>query len=448
MNIIVIGVGTVGGSVAELLARQGHNLTVIDIDAERLRHLGDRLDLNTILDSGGSPYVLRRAKVMDTDLVLAMTSNDEVNLLTAQIARRLGAKKVLARVRKHEYIDRSIFDFEKELGIDTIISPELLAAMEIRDSLEDPNALTLGHFAEDRVLLQRISLIESNPYANNFVRDIDLPRGLLLVLVVRGEQIIIPRGDLKLLPNDKVSFLGLAETFKKLPEMFAEVKETGIRSVVMAGGGETGLYLARLLEKRSYKVKIIDADRNRCDSLSETLGKTEIIVGDVTNRFFLEEERIQKADVFVAVTGDEETNIMSALLAKELGVKRCIAKVNRPDYAKVIENVGIDHALSPRLITAKEILHMIKGVSMKELSLIEEGKVEVMEMEVPDKAAITKQPLSELLLPRECLVGMIVRQGRVKVPRGQDQVAPGDSVIMIALTDIVEKVEEFFAPGA
>ncbi|GAB4310574.1 MAG: Trk system potassium transporter TrkA [Candidatus Sumerlaeia bacterium] len=447
MNIIVIGAGTVGSTIADLLVSQGHNLTVIDTEAARLRELEDRLDLSTLAGSGASPQMLWMAGVNEADLVLAMTNNDEVNLLSAQVGRRLGARRTVARVKKHEYLFlRGSFNLGRELGIDLVISPEQLTAAEIAAILADPDMPAFGHFAQEQVQLRHLTLADDSPFVGKTVKELGLPQGLLLVLIVRGEEIIIPRGDATLQAGDKVSFLGLTDAFKK--DGFGEERSAPMRRVWMAGGGEIGFYLATMLERMRLSVKLIDIDRKRCEELSESLNRTEILVGDVTDRRFLEEERIHTADVFVAVTGDEETNIMSSMLAKQLGVPFCITKVDRPDYAKVIEKIGIDRALSPRLIAAEKILRLIKGRGLKALSLLEEGKVEVMELEVMDKAPIIQRPLSELFLPRECLVAMIVRQGKVKVPRGQDQIHPGDSLIVIARTDAVDKLDEFLNPEA
>lgn len=447
MNIIVIGAGTVGASIAELLASQGHNLTIIDLDAVRLRELSDRLDLTALPGSGASPQMLWMAGVDETDLVMAMTNKDEVNLVAAQVGRKLGAKRAVARVKKHEYLKpHGSFNLGEEFGIDLIVSPEQLTAAEIANHLADPDAPALGQFAQDQVQLRRLALDEDSSFVGKMVKELNLPRGLLLMLIVRGPEIIIPRGDSKLMAGDKISFLGLNETFRKEKDTFGEERGAQFRRIMLAGGGETGLYLATMLERRKMSVKLIDIDRARCEELSEALNNTEIVVGDATDRRFLEEERINNCDAFISVTGDEETNIMSSLLAKQLGVKHCICKVDRPDYGEVIEQLGIDLALSPRIVTAAKVLRLMKGRGMKALSLLEEGRVEVVELSVLDKTPIIRSPLSELMLPHDCLVGMIVRDGKVKVPRGSDQIVPGDSVILIAKTEAMDKVEELFTP--
>ncbi|MCD6385832.1 Trk system potassium transporter TrkA [Candidatus Sumerlaeota bacterium] len=445
MNIVVIGAGTVGSSIAELLVRSGHNLTLIDTNRQRLLEISEMYDLQTIVGSGCSYEILQSAGVDRAQLVLAMTDNDEVNLLSAQIARFLGAGKTVARVRKREYLEPIKFNVRSMLGIDLIISPEVLTAVEIARFLANPDSLTLAHFAQDKVQLRQLSIAEDSPFAGKLVKDLRLPRGLLLVLISRDNEVIIPHGDSQLKPGDRVSFIGESSVFRKACSLFG-VCDVGIKSICVAGGGEIGMYLAEILDRQDYVVKLIDLNPERCEFLSEHLNKTQVVYGDVTNRYFLEEERIHNSDVFIAVTGDDETNVMSSLLAKEIGVKQCITKVDRPDYAEVIERVGIDLALSPRLITAEKILTLLARGRIKSLSLLEEGKVEVIEYEVAPETPITGESLSRLQLPRQALVGMIVREGDVRVPQGQDRIYPGDTVIMIARAEVVEKVEQFFSP--
>lgn len=445
MDIIVIGAGTIGSSIAELLVREGHNLTVIDLNPKSLMEIGERLDIGTLCGSGSSFETLQLAGVNKAHLVLAMTNNDEVNLLAASIARHLGAEKTVARVRKREYLDPVRFNIRTLLGINLIISPEVLTAVEIVKFLAQPGSLALAHFAQDKIHLHSLVLTTQSAFVNKQVRDLRIPRGLLLALIAREDEVIIPRGDVLLKSGDKVTFIGQPELFKQYQSVFGG-RTAEIKNICIAGGGETGLYLAETIERYDFVVKLIDANPQRCEYLSESLHKTQVISGDVTNRHFLEEERINSADIFIAVTGEDETNIMSSLLAKELGVKQCITKVERPDYAEVIEELGIDLALSPRLITAEKILTLLKRGRIKSVSLLEEGKVEVIEYEVPPQVPIANRQLNQLSLPAESLVGMIVREGKLKVPTGQDQILPGDTVIIIARAEVIDKIEEFFTP--
>ena len=447
MNIIIIGAGSVGTNLAEILVREGHNITMIDILAKRLLEISEMFDLSVYVGSGSSYDTLLQAGVQETDVVLAMTNNDEVNLLAAYIAKHLGARKTVARVRKREYLEPLELNIRSLMGIDLIISPEFQVAAEIVQFLANPDSMAMAHFAKEKVQLRQLVLGEDSPLAGKLVRNTNLPRGLLIVLISRGNDIIIPRGDSILKPGDKVSFIGQPHNFHEAHSLF-EVQEVGIKKVCIAGGGETGLFLAETLEPQNYMLTLIDSNPERCAFLSDVLAKTQVITGDVTNRYFLEEERINTADIFIAVTGDDETNIMSSLLAKELGVKQCITKVDRPDYTEVIERVGIDLALSPRLLTSERILTLLKHGRIKAISLIEEGRVEVIEYEVPAHSSIAFLKLSEVSFPRDSLVGMIVHKGAVRVPRGEDQLIPGDTVIIIAKPEVVDKIEQFFTPRA
>lgn len=445
MNIIIIGAGNVGTNLAEILVREGHHITMIDILPRRLMEINEMFDMSVFAGSGSSYDTLLQAGVRDADVVLAMTNNDEINLLATYIAKHLGARKTVARVRKREYLDTLELNIRALMGIDLIVSPEFLVAAETVQFLANPDSMAMAHFAKQKIQLRQLVLAEDSTLAGKLVRNTNLPRGLLIAVISREDEIIIPRGDTILKPGDKVSFIGQPRNFQEAHSLF-DVQEVGIKKVCIAGGGETGLYLAETLENQNYTLTMIDSNPERCAFLSDVLSRTQVIAGDVTNRYFLEEERINTTDVFIAVTGDDETNIMSSLLAKELGVKQCITKVDRPDYAEVIERVGIDLALSPRLLTSERILALLKHGRIKAISLIEEGRVEVIEYEIPANSSIAFKKLKEITLPRDSLVGMIMHKGAVRVPRGEDQLIPGDTVIIITKPEVVDKIEQFFVP--
>lgn len=453
LNVIVIGAGAIGRGIAELLVREGHNLTIVDENPERIEEIRDRYDFQTFLGSASSFHVLKESGVENADIVLSMTNNDELNLLCSQFAKYIGAKKTVARVQKKEYLESLKYGaktLRSLLGIDLVICPEALTAMEIVRHIADPNSMSLAYFLEKSIQIRQSLITAQSPIANKYLKDISLPYGLLLALISRDEEIIIPRGDTLIKPDDRATFIGLSHLFDNLPALTGgkDKAEEKIKSVCIAGGGLTGLYLAETLEKHDYSVTLVDSNLERCKEISESLTKTHVIQGDVTNRYFMEEERLNLCNVFIAITGDEETNIMSSLLAKELGVKNCITRVKRPDYAEVIEKVGIDLALSPNLITSEKILAILKRGSVKSVSLIEQGKVEALEFEVPDNTPIINKPLAELAFPRQSLIGIINSEGESRVPRGQDQIHAGDTVIIIAEAEAVDKIEKFFHPKA
>jgi trk system potassium uptake protein TrkA len=443
MDIIIVGAGTIGRSIAGLLVQENHNVTLVDSSLKRLEEIAATLDLHTLQGWGSDYEVLELAGAEQADLLLAVTDHDEVNLLSAHAAKRLGTNKTVARVSRHCYLNSVRLNYRALLDIDLVLSPEVLTAVEIVKFLDNPDALALEHFAHGRVQLRKVVIAADSPLVRTPLKELTLPEGVLVVSIVRGEEIVIPKGDDVFAAGDKVIFMGLAEMTHVTQQAFHESKEE-IQSIVIAGGGETGLFLAQTLEKRRYRVKLIESDRERCNYLSRLLDRVTIINGDATDAQFLKEERISGADVYIAVTGDEEVNIMSSLLAKELGARQCITKVERPDYISIMERSGIDLALSPRLVTANKVISLLKRGKIKSLSILEEGKAEVIEFQAAEGAAVVNRPLAEVEFPTGCLVGAIVHLGKVKVPRGRNIIYPGDLVIVFCLAKVAEEVEKLF----
>jgi trk system potassium uptake protein TrkA len=443
MNIIIVGAGTVGSNIAELLLQENHNITVIDLDKVRLQELGEQLDIRTLHGYGASQEVLAQAGISNAQLLLAVTNNDEINMISAFTAKQMGARKTVARVRNRCYLDATKLNYRRFLGIDLIISPEILTAVEIVRFLDDPDAVALAHYAHGKVQLRQLVLNASSRLVGRPLRTISLPESVLVVSIVREKALIIPKGNDQLLPGDKITIIGIPERMTEVQRMF-KPPSPEVERIVIAGGGGTGLFLAETLEQRDYKVKLVEANRERCHSLSEVLTRTSVVHGDVTKLPFLLEERIGNADVFIAVTGDDETNVMSSVLAKEIGVKQCVTKVERPDYADVLQKMGIDLVLSPRLVTANKILALVKRGIIKSVSIFEEGKIEVIEFQAMADSKVVNKPLSQVGFPKGTLVAALVKHSEVRVPRGSDVIEPGDLVIVVGLTEVIDELEALF----
>lgn len=443
MNIIIVGAGTVGSNIAELLLQENHDITVIDIDKGRLQDLGELLDIRTLHGYGASTEVLAAARIAEAQLLLAVTNNDEVNMISAFTAKQMGARKTVARVRNRCYLDATKLNYRRFLGIDLIISPEILTAVEIVRFLDNPDAVALAHYAHGKVQLRQLVLCASSRFVGQPLRNISLPEGVLVVSIAREKALIIPKGDDQLLPGDKITVIGIPERMTEVQRMF-KPPSPEVETIVIAGGGETGLFLAETLEQRDYRVKLVEANRERCHYLSEILTRTAVVHGDVTKLPFLLEERVKNVDVFIAVTGDDETNVMSSVLAKEIGVKQCVTKVGRPDYVAVLRKMGIDLVLSPRMVTANKILALVKRGIIKSVSLIEEGKIEVIEFQAMADSKVVGKPLSQIAFPKGTLVAALVKHGEVRVPRGTDVIEAGDMVIAVGLTEVIDELEALF----
>jgi len=446
MNIIIIGAGNVGTNIADYLSKEGHDITVIDESKDRLREVGELMDVATLNGHAADHVVLERAGVSEAHLVLAVTNHDEVNLLSSFTARRMGARTTVARVRNQIYHQRMDLDYAAALKIDLILSPERLTAQEIVKFVDNPAALAMETYARGRVEMRRFIVEEDSQLVHTPLRNIKMPQGTLVVSISRGDEVIIPTGSDTIEPGDRVALIGLPRQIHEAQVLFTQVEqEIGTRQeVILAGGGETGFYLADTLERRGHRVKLIENDRDRCQFLSEKLHSTTVVHGDARNMPFLKEERVGSGDVFIATTGDDETNVMSSLLARELGVSKTCCLVGRPDYVPVVEKVGVDLVLSPRVVTASKVLALVKRGQIRSVSILEEGKAEVVEFLVGSNSAVVNQPLKDLHLPSGCLVATLVHRGQVQVPRGSSVLRTGDIVIVAGLSESIDEVESLF----
>lgn len=445
-KVVIGGAGTVGRHIAMLLEREDHDVVLIDEDPAALREVESLLDVQTLQGHAASPSVLTRAGAEEAELMLALTNSDEVNLLAAFSAKQLGARKTIARARSAWCLDNELVDFRMRLHIDLVLNPEILTAVEIIKFLDNPDALALAHFAHGRVQLRQFVLAPESEFAGQALKDIRLPEGVLVVMKASGQDVEIPTGDTTLTPGDRLTIMGQPERIPEAQRRFRLPAEAA-RHVTIAGGGNTGLFLAETLEGKRFSVTLVEIDPARCDLLSERLEQTRVVHGDATNADFLREERLNRSDVFIAVTEDDETNLMSCLLAKDLGTKQTITKIARPDYTPLVSKLGIDLALSPRLVMADRILTMIHRGKINAVSLLEGGKVEVIEFVAKKGAPIVGKPLSQARTPRGALIGAIVRKGQVRVPRGTDAIQPGDNVIVLALDSVMDDVEKRFEPA-
>lgn len=432
-----------GGHLAALLQKEEYEVVIIDQDKNRLAKIRDSLDVQTLLGNGTDPKALKRAGVEDADLVIALTNVDEANLLAAFTAKQLGVAKCVARARSPWCLDTRDVNLRVELGIDLILNPEQLIALEIVRYLDNPDALVLARFAYGKVQLRTLVMDSDSKFAGQRLMDCRLPPGVLVAVRSRGKEVIIPNGESDLQPGDKLTIMGVAEKLPEAQKLFHTAVERA-RHVTIAGGGLTGLFLAETLEKRSFEVRVIEKSRDRCEEISEHLDRAQVIHGDSTDKGFLKEERIATSDVFVAVTGDDEDNLMSCLLAKELGVEQTVVTLSRPDYASLIEKFGINIALSPRRVMAERILTLISHGRLQAVTLLEEGQVEVIEMIAGHGSPTVGKPLSQLTLPKNALISTIIHLGQTIVPGGQDTVQPGDTVIAVGFPEAIDEIEEGF----
>jgi len=447
MDVIVVGAGQAGLHIAQALTQERHDVTLVDTDRERLDRAEEFLDVRTICDHGASPRVLEMAGAPGANLVAAVTNSDEVNLISAVTAKELGATLTAARVYNQAYHGGEKVEYRNLLGIDLIVSPQALAAFEIAKLIENPAAVMVESFAQGRVQMREMVATHDSAAAGRRIRDIFPPgrrEGVLAMSITRRDYVSVPGPDDYVKEGDLVTVVMPSGTTDKVRELFHET-EAPAHSVVIAGGGTTAMMLAQTLESRDKDVKLIEQDRERCEALARVLKRTQIIHGDATRHSVMEEERVGDADIFVAMCGEDEVNLMSALQAREMGVRHVTVTVNRADYAPLVERIGIQHAISPRILTGNRVLMLFGRYPILSTTVLHDGRAEIIEVMAEAGSRIVDRKLGdEVRLPKDTILGAVVRCEEVIVPRRGAVVRPGDTCIAFALASAVDDLTGMF----
>ncbi|MGD9126686.1 MAG: Trk system potassium transporter TrkA [Planctomycetia bacterium] len=444
MQIVVVGAGTVGTSIAGMLCELGHSVTVIDIDPKKTRRVNDEMDVRVVTGSGAESSVLFQAGCLGADLCLAVTGVDEVNMVAASMAKGLGVKRSVARVYAPVFRDLSTFDYQTHFNIDRLLSMEHLSAMELAREIRHPGASIVENFARGELEMQELTILENSAAVGEELRELKLPSNVRIGSIRREGKLTIAVATDRLQAKDQITLIGTREDIDKVKGRFQK-KQPPKQGVVIAGGGETGYHLARVLQGPGFGVVIIEADRDRCEYLAAHLEHSTVVHGNVQRRATLEEERVGSADIFVACTGDDEDNILACVEAKEIGAKRMMSIINRPDYANVVSKLGIHHTVSPRLVIAREIEGLLNtGSIMSRVPLTKAGDIEVQEIIVPEGAPATEHVLAKLELPPQCLIAALIRGNYAQVPGADDRFQPGDTVVALVGESAFEKTEEVF----
>jgi len=440
MKITIIGAGKVGTEIAHRLSEEGHDIIVIDRSESQLARINETLDVLTVKGSGSSSGLLKDIGVSDSDLLVSVTDSDEMNMISCMTAKRVGIARTIARIRDPDYV-RDLIISKEDLGIDLVINPDYAASQEISRLLTMNLSVHTEHFANGKVQMAELTVEESNvEFACMKIQDIDLPKACLVVGISRKGEMIVPGGRDYIKPGDTIYVVGNNESINKIYSKFKR-KRQRVHNVMIMGGGRIGLYLSEKLSKRGMKVKIIEQNIDRCHELANRLSDVLILKGDGTDVDLLRREGINEIDAFVAVTGFDEENLLMALLAKQLGAKRVVAKVSRPSYAPLVERLGVDAAISPRLITIGEIMRFIRGGRLLSLVLLLNEQAEVLEVIVHPGSKIVGRTLSSSGLPKGVIIGAISRVDRIIIPKGSEIIQADDRLVVFALGHAVHTVE-------
>jgi trk system potassium uptake protein TrkA len=447
MRILILGAGDVGFHLAQQLAREDHDVTVVEQDRDRVRAIQETTDGLVIEGNGASLTTLERAGIERAELLLAVTSQDEINLMACLSAAQYKVPKRIARVSKPDYYDHTGILPPDRLGVHLMINPERECALETYQLLQSAAATEFAQFEGGLVQLIGVRVKENAPVAGKRLLEIGKIAPdvrALVVAVARGDQTIIPSGGTRILAGDQVFIMGEASHMTDVLTL-AGYDRFNLRRVVIAGGSREAWFLAQLLEEHRIDCTILESDRARAVNLAERLTRSLILHGDATDLELLEMEGIGDADGFVAFTGSDETNLLSCLLAKSLGTRKVVSLIDRFDYVPLVSRVGVDAAVSPRVAAVNAILSYVRRGSVLAVAMLKGTRAEGIEFEVTARFPFTGQPLAQVRFPAGSLIGAILRGDRVIIPRGTDTIQTGDRVIVFVLNEVAREVEALFA---
>ena len=438
MRIIIAGAGKVGRSVAELLAQEGHDITIIDHDPDTIQNVSNDLDVICVEGSATNPETLREAGAAHADLLLAATEQDETNMVCGITARKLGTSHVIARVRDPEYLHQTEF-LREALGLSVIVNPEYECAKEISRTLRFPGAVRVDAFSKGSVEIVEHRIPAGGKLEGVALKELVQRFGakVLVGVVERSGDGLIPNGNFVLKAGDRLSVTGATRELRRFFAAIGEYKRP-VRRVMVVGGGRVAVYLTRMLQESGLHVTVVERDRERCEALCDLIPEAHVVCGDATRSDVLQEDGIATTDAFVAVTGDDEDNIITALYAKNRGVDTVIVKVNRDYLSEIIENVGLSSVVSPKDIVAQQLARYVRamsnsmGGSMETLYRLADGKVEALEFKVSEDSACANIPLKDLKLKPNILISAIIRGSKSIIPDGSSRIQPGDHAVIVA----------------
>jgi trk system potassium uptake protein len=444
---MILGAGDVGFHLAHQLSDEGHDVVVIEQDRERVRAIRDAMDALVIEGNGASLTTMEQAGIHRTDLLLAVTSQDEINLMACLSAAQYKVPKRIARVSKPDYYDHTGILPPERLGVDLMINPERECALETYQLLQSAAATEFAQFEGGLVQLIGLRVKEGAPVAGKRLLEIGRSTAgtrALVVAIARDGRTVIPSGGTRVEAGDLVYVLGEPH---QLPEVLplAGYSRFNLRRVVIAGGSREAWFLARMLEEHRIECTILESSRPRAMELAEQLGRALILHGDATDLELLEMEGIGDADGFVAYTGSDETNLLSCLLAKNLGTRKVISLIDRFDYVPLVSRVGVDAAVSPRMAAVNAILSYVRRGSVLAVATLKGTNAQGIEFDVSPRFPFAGHRLQDVRFPTGMLVGAIIRGDRVIIPRGSDAIRVRDRVIVFVLPEALGDVEKLFA---
>ncbi len=429
MNVVIAGAGEVGTYIAERITDEGHDVTIVELDPLRAEELSQSLDVNVISGNASSVQVLRNAAVARCDLFLSLTANEEVNLVSASVAGRLGAAKTVARIDEAVLREDPAFSYQAHFGIDEMFSPHMFAALEMASFIRNPGSLAVEHFAQGTVAMRQVIVGERSRYVDRKLSELGIPKDVRIACITRSTELVIPAGDTVLQAGDTAVLIGETEKVSEFRKNF-KWERSDRQRIVILGGGRIALGLARRLKPNDFRLTIIEQDPLRCERLSHALPTATVLQGDGTKLDLLMEEHVDTADFFIATSAYDEVNIMSALQVKRLGVGKTLVLIRRPDFVHLTEDLGIDHAVSPRAIMAREVLTLLQKGKGRSLADMGAGEAEILELHLTN-ATLSGRRLKDIPLSQNTLILLIKRAEQIIVPSGSTELKLDDVLLII-----------------
>ena len=442
MRVIIIGAGKLGEMITETLSKSNMDVIVIDQSDETINRINETHDVLGIKSNGLVGGSLKNIGIGKNDLVIAVTGSDEANMLACMSAKAMGAGKTIARIRNPEYT-KDFAITKEQLSIDFVVNPERSTALEIYRLLRSSLAGKFESFCKDRVKMIEVAIDKNSNFANKAIKDIDVKNNILIAAILREGDIKIPKGDDEILVNDNIFIVGEnkdIEDFCISPDKVCK----HVKNVMVFGGGKMSYYLIEKLLQSGISVKVIEKNNKRCRDLAIELPDALVINGDGTDIELLKSENISTMDAFVASTSIDEENIIVSLLVKRLGVKRVISRINKLNNANLVETLGIDAAITPSEITASEIMRIIWGNNISNLSIFFGGRVEAIEFVASDESEKLNIPINKIKFPKKAIIAAITRDSEVIIPHGNDVIKKGDNVIILSGLSEMETVRKLF----
>lgn len=453
MNIVIIGAGAIGSYVAALLSQEENDVTLVDTDQGKLDRLSRGMDIASRQGSGTDWQLLDQLTELKPDLLAALTPRHEINLVSCAIAKNLGFPKTIARVTDPIFFQRSVLDFERIFHVDHFIAPDILVAQDIFKTIISPEALSVETFAHGAIQMRTVQVPKQWRHGDKKLYQLGIPRGMMIGLIRRPtgnddnshEPIIFPHGNDVILPGDEMTVIGESDVIDKYCQPFAG-DNPKVGSAVIMGGSNIAVCLARILVLHGIRVRLIEQDYQRCCDLAEQLNGITLIHHDGTEMEFLKGERIDNTDVFICCTGKDETNLLAAALAKQLGCRSVISVLADTHYLSLVRKLGISHAVSPRISAANRVLAVAREHSVSSMISMYEGEAEILELKVSPQSKFIGIPLAELgpSLPKDFLIAVIQNRGRIMVAHGARILSPGDTIVLISHPRHIKDLEEIF----